>query len=59
MDGYADTARKNRDQLTTESFLRGCREKEAAYHAMEKEPSMVQKALKYIRASLAIQRASG
>jgi hypothetical protein len=41
--------------MATEAFLRGCREKEAARAAMEKEPRSIHKALKYVKTSLANQ----
>lgn len=40
-----------------EIFLRGCKEKEAAKAAMEKGSNGIHKALKYVKESLANQRA--
>ncbi|OWF53301.1 hypothetical protein KP79_PYT00465 [Mizuhopecten yessoensis] len=50
---HADTTR---NQIATEAFLKGCREKMAAQRAMEMKPKTVHKALKYIKASVANQR---
>lgn len=38
------------NQTGVEAFLRGCKDKEAAHLAMEKNPKMIYKALKYVKA---------
>lgn len=57
LDAYEDAGSKTIHQMAVEAFLRGCKEKEAARAAMEKEPSSIHKALKYVKASIANQRA--
>ena len=57
LDGYPAAERKTVQQMATEAFLRGCREKEAARAAMEKNPKDIYKALKFVKASVANQRA--
>ena len=43
--------------LAVDQFLRGCRDKQAALSAMDKEPKTVHKALKYVKNALHNQRA--
>jgi len=57
IDGYGKSGKHTVEQIATETFLRGCREKEAAKAAMEKGPNSIHKALKYVKESLANQRA--
>jgi competence ComEA-like helix-hairpin-helix protein len=57
LDGYSTAGDKTIQQLSIETFLRGCRDKEAAKAAMEKEPRTLHKALKYVKASAANQKA--
>jgi hypothetical protein len=57
IDGYPTAERKTIQQISVEAFLRGCREKDAARAAMEKEPRTIHQALKYVKSSAANQRA--
>ena len=57
LDAYEDAGDKYIHQMAIEAFLRGCREKEAARAAMEKEPTTIHKALKFVKNSIANQRA--
>lgn len=57
IDGYSESGRKAIDQISTESFLRGCRDKEAARSVMEKNPKNIHEALDLIKASIANQQA--
>ena len=57
LDGYPLAERRTVEQISTEAFLRGCRDKDAAKAAMEKEPKSIHKALKYVKASIANHRA--
>jgi hypothetical protein len=45
------------DQIATEAFLRGCREKEAARSVLEKDPSSITQAVKMVKTYIANQRA--
>ncbi|OWF53412.1 hypothetical protein KP79_PYT10510 [Mizuhopecten yessoensis] len=56
-DGFAHADNTTKNQVATEAFLKGCREKMAAQRPMERNPKTVHKALKYIKASVANQRA--
>lgn len=40
-----------------ETFLRGCRDKEAAMKAMDREPTTLQKAVRYVKTAIANHRA--
>lgn len=40
------------DQILVEAFLRGCKDKEAAHLAMEKNPKSINKAFKYVKAAV-------
>lgn len=57
MDGHPEAREETIDQISVEAFLRGCRDKEAAKSAMEKNPHSVYKALKYVKASINNQQA--
>ncbi|CAG2249837.1 unnamed protein product [Mytilus edulis] len=57
MDGYYRSNNDIIDQLGTEAFLRGCQEKEAARIVIEKNPRTINEALKWIKSSLANQKA--
>jgi hypothetical protein len=37
------------DQIATEAFLRGCRDKEAARSVLEKDPSSITQAVKMVK----------
>ena len=51
-DGHPGAREKTLHRLSVEVFLKGCREKEAAQKAMDKEPNNVQKALKYVKRAI-------
>lgn len=53
IDGYSESGRKAVDQISTESFIRGCRVKETARSVMEKNPKNVHEALGMIKTSIA------
>ncbi|CAC5366980.1 unnamed protein product [Mytilus coruscus] len=57
MDGYYRSKNDIIDQIGTEAFLRGCQEKEAARIVIEKNPRTINEALKWIKSSLANQKA--
>ncbi|CAG2220004.1 unnamed protein product [Mytilus edulis] len=57
MDGYYRSNNDIIDQIGTEAFLRGCQEKEAARIVIEKNPRTINEALKWIKSSLANQKA--
>jgi hypothetical protein len=48
-DGHPGAREKTLHRLSAEVFLKGCREKDAAQKAMDKEPKDTQKALKYVK----------
>lgn len=41
IDGYSESGRKTVDQISTESFIRDCRDKEPARSVMEKNPKNI------------------
>ncbi|CAC5401507.1 unnamed protein product [Mytilus coruscus] len=57
MDGYYRSKNDIIDQIGNEAFLRGCQEKEAARIVIEKNPRTINEALKWIKSSLANQKA--
>lgn len=57
MDGYDRCEMDTLEDIATEAFLRGCKEKDAAIKAMEKNPTSLSKAVKYVKTSLANQKA--
>lgn len=57
IDGYSESRRKAVDQILTESFIRGCRDKEAARSVMETNPKNNHEALDMIKTSIANQQA--
>ena len=57
MDGYYRSNNDIIDQIGTEAFLRGCLEKDAARIVIEKNPRTINEALKWIKSSLANQKA--
>ncbi|VDI10634.1 Hypothetical predicted protein [Mytilus galloprovincialis] len=57
MDGYYRSNNDIIDQIATEAFLRGCQEKEAARIVIEKNPRTINESLKWIKSSLANQKA--
>ncbi|CAC5415783.1 unnamed protein product [Mytilus coruscus] len=57
MDGYDKCDNSVIDQIGTEAFLRGCKDKEAARHVIEKNPESINKALKIMKTSIANQKA--
>jgi hypothetical protein len=56
LDGYEKCENDALEDITTEAFLRGCKEKEAAIKAMEKNPACLSKAIKFVKTSLANQK---
>ena len=52
MEGYPGVAAKATGSLAVDSFLQGCREKQAALIIMEKEPRSVHKALKGMKCTI-------
>ena len=57
MDGFSETDPKTVQQLATESFLRGCRHKEAAAKVLNDEPRNIQDACRRVKSFLANQKA--
>ena len=57
MDGHPGAKEDTINQMAVESFLRGCKDKEAARCAMDKNPKTVYKALKYVKAAINNQKA--
>jgi hypothetical protein len=57
LDGYEKCEDDALEDIATEAFLRGCKEKEAAIKAMEKNPVTLSKAIKFVKTSLANQKA--
>ena len=57
LDGYEKCDDDAIEDIATEAFLRGCKEKEAAIKAMEKNPVTLSKAIKFVKTSLANQKA--
>ncbi|CAC5415896.1 unnamed protein product [Mytilus coruscus] len=57
MDGYDKCNNSVIDQIGTEAFLRGCKDKEAARHVIERNPESINKALKIMKTSIANQKA--
>ncbi|CAC5420968.1 unnamed protein product [Mytilus coruscus] len=53
IDGYYRSNNDIIDQIGTEAFLRGCKEKEATRIVIEKNPRTINEALKWIKSSLA------
>lgn len=56
LDGYEKCEDDALEDIATEAFLRGCKEKEAAIKAMEKNPVILSKAIKFIKTSLSNQK---
>jgi hypothetical protein len=42
------------DQIATEAFLRGCRDKEAARSVLEKDPSSITQAVKMVKTYISL-----
>ena len=59
MDGYKDANAKLLQQIATESFLRGCRHKDAATTVMNESPSTIHEACKRAKTILANKKAVG
>lgn len=57
IEGYPGATSKVTDAVAVDTFLRGCREKQAALITMEKEPKTVHKALKNLKSTIHNQRA--
>lgn len=57
MDGYDKCENSVIDQIGTEAFLRGCKDKESARHVIERNPVSINKALKLIKSAIANQKA--
>jgi hypothetical protein len=57
LDGFDKGNPEVVDQIATEAFLRGCRDKEAARSVFEKDPSSITQAVKMVKAYIANQRA--
>jgi hypothetical protein len=57
LDGYEKCEDDALEDIATEAFLRGCKEKETAIQAMEKNPVALSKAIKFVKTSLANQKA--
>ena len=58
-EGYPDVPDDSLQVLATESFLRGCRDRSAAYAAAERKPECVHDALQEVRDSAANLRVFG
>jgi hypothetical protein len=52
LDGYEKCENDALEDIATEAFLRGCKEKEAALKAMEKSAASLSKAIKVVKTSL-------
>lgn len=57
LDAYEECEGDIIEEMAVETFLRGCREKSAARHAMDMEPRTIHKALKFAKTALANDRA--
>lgn len=57
LDGYESCEENMIEEIATETFLRGCRDKEATMMTMDKEPTTLQKAVKYVKTAIANHRA--
>lgn len=57
LDGYKSCEGNMIEEIAMETFLRGCRDKEAAMKAMDREPTTLQKAVKYVKTAIANHRA--
>ncbi|CAC5376678.1 unnamed protein product [Mytilus coruscus] len=57
MDGYGRCDNSVIDQIGTEAFLRGCKDKDSARHVIERNPETINKALKQLKTSIANQKA--
>lgn len=57
LDGYESCEGNMIEEIATETFLLGCRDKEAAMMAMDREPTTMQKAVKYVKNAIANYRA--
>ena len=57
LDGFDKGNPEVVDQIATEAFLRGCRNKEAARSVLEKDPSSITQAVKMVKTYIANQRA--
>ena len=57
LDGFDKGNPEVVDQIATEAFLRGCRDKEAARSVLEKDPSSITQAVKMVKTYIANQRA--
>ena len=57
LDAYEECEGDIIEEMAVEAFLRGCREKSAARHAMDMEPRTIHKALKFVKTALANDRA--
>lgn len=53
LDGFCNNSGDIVDQIGTEAFLLGCREKEAARYVIERNSRTINEALKWIKASMA------
>lgn len=57
MDGYDKYDTRVLEAIAIETFLRGCRDKDSASKAMERNPRTLNKAVKLVKTSIANQRA--
>lgn len=57
LDSYGSCKGYMIEEIATETFLRGCRDKEAAMMAMDREPTTLQKTVKYVKTAIANHRA--
>lgn len=57
LDGYENCEGNMIEEISMETFLRGCRDKEAAMKAMDREPTTLQKAVRYVKTAIANHRA--
>ena len=56
-DGYPNTPEDMIQSLAIDSFIRACREKNAAFMTMEKDPETVYEALKLLKSTIHNQKA--
>ena len=57
LDAYEECEGDIIEEMAVETFLRGCKEKSAARHAMAMEPRTIHKAFKFVKTALANDRA--
>ena len=59
IEGFPKTSNKTIQGVAVDVFLRGCKDKTAAYSASEKDPKNIYQALKYVKSSVYNQKLIG